>query len=1114
MPPSPTATARLRQDCLDVAASLGIAEDEAVRSRILSYLAFIEGTKLSSAPEGEDVQSAEHLCSASAIFLALYDDQPEAEAGAAVATSERPDPDGSITSGGGGGCCRLGDLLRQCNTGVRDFMEHITLLAGRLPGTLSVRLEGDLRVMKEAIVVTKMLHGKYRQIWDEGRSQSLVQHIPFVVPTILKMMAKGCRGKSRRMRRDSEAPAAAGGGGGSYGGEAALLAKLSASGRCPAKEVRAMSARVVGVIEALLKEGIVVSHRPYPAGSSPPTVAAAAGLVEGESTAAGAVATTITTNTAAATSPAGREGAGSSASVAGRAELVAGVFHSSVAAENADRLDACYWARVSQSQQARRGGARGGVVLDEAFVLTPDLRDTVGTPRYGGSTPRRSALTPSLSRTSRQLFQDYQKASAAFYFVCLTIIRCPSMHFMGDENVACLTLADGRGGSDSLLPPPPQGVVSGRLGGDGVGDGGSAGVGMLNNPLAARPRMAGVAVGGGGRAGPPETPVMAVMETVRWIGGLDAGIGGPPESLLRKLEKCTTFSATLLQERLAALVAKLDGPSAQQEQNGVREIGMSFRGAATPGDGGSLEAGVVGDAKRKAEALYYTTLEVLLDTETARLGSEDHSRLLGQENLHKALLACCLEAVLKASSLLSLTFPWVVRRMNIDALDLCKVLESFARFCPGLPMNLKYHLFEVQTEIVERLALETGAGVFRLVAEHKAAGAWPVPPLRETDVAPPTGSHMAGLPCSPQKGIQSQPQPQPQPPKQKEQSEQPAGVGPAAVSSSDVLEAGGEATSAAAAAACGQGSAGGEGSEAVGPKAAAARARASTLDLFFGRLMKRAAEVVAELCLRRLHLPGDTSDQVWTVVRRCVSQRTEMLRDRHLHHVVLCSTYSVCKVNSVTPEVTFKRIIEQYKQLTGAGGGLAGGVGTPRLSVVKDILLERGTGAPQREAGAPWVAGGGAGAGRRAPGTGGAPHRLEERGDIIKFYNKIYIPAMKQFVLEFKNLAGQQQGVASITTARSGASGGEGDRGAGSRAGDGGGGGASGGGRGRKGPRRGASGGGGGGVYSFGDGASKDLHQINRAVRASDTEDDSGSSNPPRSKRARSSSSSASRPPR
>lgn len=45
------------------------------------------------------------------------------------------------------------------------------------------------------------------------------------------------------------------------------------------------------------------------------------------------------------------------------------------------------------------------------------------------------------------------------------------------------------------------------------------------------------------------------------------------------------------------------------------------------------------------------------------------------------------QAVLKASSLLSLTFPWVLRRMSIDALDLCKVLESFARFCPGLPVS-------------------------------------------------------------------------------------------------------------------------------------------------------------------------------------------------------------------------------------------------------------------------------------------------------------------------------------------------------------------------------------------------------------------------------------------
>lgn len=36
---------------------------------------------------------------------------------------------------------------------------------------------------------------------------------------------------------------------------------------------------------------------------------------------------------------------------------------------------------------------------------------------------------------------------------------------------------------------------------------------------------------------------------------------------------------------------------------------------------------------------------------------------------------------------------------------------------------------------------------------------------------------------------------------------------------------------------------------------------------------------------------------------------------------------------------------------------------------------------------------------------------------FVVSHEKVYIPAMKQFVLEFKNLAGQQRGAASISTA-------------------------------------------------------------------------------------------------
>ena len=41
---------------------------------------------------------------------------------------------------------RVPFLNNQCNTGVKNFMEHLTLLAGRLPPSLSERLQPDLRV--------------------------------------------------------------------------------------------------------------------------------------------------------------------------------------------------------------------------------------------------------------------------------------------------------------------------------------------------------------------------------------------------------------------------------------------------------------------------------------------------------------------------------------------------------------------------------------------------------------------------------------------------------------------------------------------------------------------------------------------------------------------------------------------------------------------------------------------------------------------------------------------------------------------------------------------------------------------------------------------------------
>lgn len=116
--------------------------------------------------------------------------------------------------------------------------------------------------------------------------------------------------------------------------------------------------------------------------------------------------------------------------------------------------------------------------------------------------------------------------------------------------------------------------------------------------------------------------------------------------------------------------------------------------------------------------------------------------------------------------------------------------------------------------------------------------------LWETDVAPPTGSRLDALPSPQRRQVQQQTSQQ-----EKVEGERLS----AADASARAGEAGDE--RGVKRKMTGGGAAGDLGS-------AQARARASTLEMYFRKLLQRAAEVVAELCLKRLRLHGDVADQV------------------------------------------------------------------------------------------------------------------------------------------------------------------------------------------------------------------------------------------------------------
>ncbi|KAF0691088.1 Aste57867_17626 [Aphanomyces stellatus] len=149
--------------------------------------------------------------------------------------------------------------------------------------------------------------------------------------------------------------------------------------------------------------------------------------------------------------------------------------------------------------------------------------------------------------------------------------------------------------------------------------------------------------------------------------------------------------------------------------------------------------------------------------------------------------------------------------------------------------------------------------------------------------------------------------------------------------------------------------------------------KAPMLQLFFRKVLALAANRIFALG-QHLQLDAPYLNQVWTTVKECISGHHDLLRDRHLDHMLLCSFYGVCKVNHVVPEVTFKRILDAYKRLYPT---------VSKSSIVREIPLDP---------------------------------TATTKGDVIKFYNRCFIPTLKAFLLQFQLHDRQAAAAADATT--------------------------------------------------------------------------------------------------
>ncbi|OWK56217.1 Retinoblastoma-associated protein [Lonchura striata] len=363
----------------------------------------------------------------------------------------------------------------------------------------------------------------------------------------------------------------------------------------------------------------------------------------------------------------------------------------------------------------------------------------------------------------------------------------------------------------------------------------------------------------------PQTPVRAAMNNIQQlIMILNSATDKPSDTLIKYFNNCTVNPKDSILKRVESFDHIFKKKFAEAVGQGWAETGSQ-----------RYKLGV---------RLYYRVMESMLKSEEERLSVQNFSKLLNDNIFHTSLLACAVEVVMatygrnasqsdNTSAETDLSFPWILNVFDLKAFDFYKVIESFIRAEPSLTREMIKHLEHCEHRIMESLAWQSGSPLFDRIKESKEReGQTDQPEPTSTPNMPFQHNHTAAdLYLSPVKS-----------PKKKA-----SGPPPSATSPPDAQPA-------------------------VTPQTQKVQ-KSTSLSLFYKKVYLLAYRRLHTLFLHLLSEHPDLEPLIWTLFQHTLQNEYELMRDRHLDQIMMCSMYGICKVKNV--DLQFKTIVSAYKEL-------------------------------------------------------------------------------------------------------------------------------------------------------------------------------------------------------
>ncbi|XP_048205081.1 retinoblastoma-like protein 1 isoform X2 [Perognathus longimembris pacificus] len=465
-----------------------------------------------------------------------------------------------------------------------------------------------------------------------------------------------------------------------------------------------------------------------------------------------------------------------------------------------------------------------------------------------------------------------------------------------------------------------------------------------------------------------------------------------------------------------------------------------------------------------AEILYYKMLETVMVQETRRLHGMDMSVLLEQDVFHRSLIACCLEIVLFAYSS-PRTFPWIIEVLHLQPFYFYKVIEVVIRSEEGLSRDMVKHLNSIEEQILESLAWGHNSTLWEALqlSSDKVPTCEEVifPNNFEIGNGGNVQMHLPMIPMSPimhprvkevrtdsgslRKGSAKRRLFRDDPPKEvivdkiiTEGTK--LKIAPSSITADNISISPGQTLLTMATATV----TGSKGHKVTIPMHGVANdageitlipismnstqaseetpipltaqsltgaspkqthltnaqevhlmglskpKRTGSLALFYRKVYHLASVRLRDLCLK-LDVSNELRRKIWTCFEFTLVHCSDLMKDRHLDQLLLCAFYIMAKVTK--EERTFQEIMKSYRNQPQANSHVYRSVllrSIPREAVTynKDLRGDCEMTAVEMEDAI------------KTPDCSSGPVK-EERGDLIKFYNTIFVGRVKSFALKY-----------------------------------------------------------------------------------------------------------------